>query len=247
MTMRARDGGSPSQGDNGRPGAASSGAPVTLVQVLAGYVAAVLAASVTSGLAMVASGDEDSVWVLAISQLGFWAGLGAVVAVARRRSDEQPVISHLRGETRMRELVGGVVVGVVTQLILLPALYLPLRAFIDDDELSAPAENLIDRVDGVGLVLMGLGVVIVAPIVEELYFRGLLLRTIERRWGIAVAVIGSSLFFGATHFQLLQLPGLTLAGLVFAMAVVRTGRIGAAIAVHVGFNATTFVLLTVLA
>ena len=245
--MRARDGGSPSQGDNGRPGAASSGAPVTLVQVLAGYVAAVLAASVTSGLAMVASGDEDSVWVLAISQLGFWAGLGAVVAVARRRSDEQPVISHLRGETRMRELVGGVVVGVVTQLILLPALYLPLRAFIDDDELSAPAENLIDRVDGGGLVLMGLGVVIVAPIVEELYFRGLLLRTIERRWGIAVAVIGSSLFFGATHFQLLQLPGLTLAGLVFAMAVVRTGRIGAAIAVHVGFNATTFALLTVLA
>ncbi len=245
--MRSRDGRSPSQGDNGRPGATSSGAPLTILQVLAGYVAAVLAASLTGGLAMVAVGDEDSVWVLAISQLGLWVGLGAVVAFARRRSDEQPLAGHLREETRMRDLVGGVVVGVFTQLILLPALYLPLRAFIDDDELSAPAENLIDRVDGVGLVLMGIGVVIVAPIVEELYFRGLLLRTIERRWGIAVAVIGSSLFFGATHFQLLQFPGLTLAGLAFAMAVVRTGRLGAAIAVHVGFNATTFVLLTVLA
>ena len=245
--MRARDSGQRTQRKNDRPGATSPGESLSLIQVLAGYVAAVLAASVTGGLAMVAAGDQDSVWVLAISQLGFWAGLGAVVAFARRRSDEQLAADHLREEVRMRDLVGGVIVGVFTQLILLPALYLPLRAFIDDDELSAPAENLIDRVDGVGLVLMGLGVVIVAPIVEELYFRGLLLRTIERRWGIAVAVIGSSLFFGATHFQLLQLPGLTLAGLVFAMAVVRTGRIGAAIAVHVGFNATTFALLTVLA
>lgn len=245
--MRARDSGQRTQRKNDRPGATSSGEPLSLIQVLAGYVAAVLAASVTGGLAMVVAGDQDSVWVLAISQLGFWAGLGAVVAFARRRSDEQLAADHLHEEVRMRDLLGGVIVGVFTQLILLPALYLPLRAFIDDDELSAPAENLIDRVDGVGLVLMGLGVVIVAPIVEELYFRGLLLRTIERRWGIAVAVIGSSLFFGATHFQLLQLPGLTLAGLVFAMAVVRTGRIGAAIAVHVGFNATTFALLTVLA
>lgn len=245
--MRARDSGQRTQRKNDRPGATSPGESLSLIQVLAGYVAAVLAASVTGGLAMVAAGDQDSVWVLAISQLGFWAGLGAVVAFARRRSDEQLAADHLHEEVRMRDLVGGVIVGVFTQLILLPALYLPLRAFIDDDELSAPAENLIDRVDGVGLVLMGLGVVIVAPIVEELYFRGLLLRTIERRWGIAVAVIGSSLFFGATHFQLLQLPGLTLAGLVFAMAVVRTKRIGAAIAVHVGFNATTFALLTVLA
>ena len=245
--MRARDDRSLQKQENGGSGGLSSGAPLTLVQVLAGYVAAVLAASMSGGLAMVAVGDEDSVWVLAIGQLGFWAGLGAVVAFARRRGDEQPVAGHLHEGVRIRDLVGGVVVGVFTQLILLPALYLPLRAFIDDDELSAPAENLIDRVDGVGLLLMGLGVVIVAPIVEELYFRGLLLRTIERRWGIAVAVAGSSLFFGATHFQLLQLPGLTLAGLVFAMAVVRTGRIGVAIAVHVGFNATTFVLLTVLA
>ncbi len=244
--MRARDSGQRTKRDHRRPGATSSGEPLSLIQVLAGYVTAVLAASLTGGLAVLAVGDEDSVWVLAISQLGFWAGLGAVVAFARRRAHGRPVGS-LHEEIRLGDVIGGTVLGVITQLVLLPALYLPFRSAIDDEALSAPAENLIDRVDGVGLLVMGLGVVIVAPIVEELYFRGLLLRTIERRWGVAVAVIGSSLFFGATHFQLLQLPGLTLAGFVFALAVVRTGRIGAAIAVHVGFNATTFALLTVLA
>ncbi|MDE0805518.1 MAG: type II CAAX endopeptidase family protein [Acidimicrobiales bacterium] len=223
-----------------------SNAPLTLVQVLAGYLVAVLTASVTGGLAALVSGDEESVLVLATGQLGFWAGLGAVVAFARRRSEGRTNIGGTRVGVRVVDMVGGVAVGVITQLILLPALYLPFRGFFEDDALSAPAENLIDRVDGFGLVVMGLGVVIVAPIVEELYFRGLLLRTIEQRWGVVVAVVGSSLFFGATHFQLLQLPGLTLAGLVFAMAVVRTGRIGAAIAVHIGFNATTFALLTVL-
>src|SRR3546814_13149860 len=84
---------------------------------------------------------------------------------------------------------------------------------------------------------MGVGVVVVAPVVEELFFRGLLLGTVRERWGTFAAVIGSSVFFGATHFQPLQFAGLTAAGLVFAAAVVKTGRLGSAIEVHVGFNA----------
>src|SRR3546814_11865671 len=68
---------------------------------------------------------------------------------------------------------------------------------------------------------MGVGVVLVAPVVEELFFRGLLLGTVRERWGTFAAVIGSSVFFGATHFQPLQFAGLTAAGLVFAAAVVK--------------------------
>lgn len=53
--------------------------------------------------------------------------------------------------------------------------------------------------------------------------------------------------FGVTHFQPLQFVALTAAGLMFAGAAVRTGRLAAAIAVHAGFNATTFVALALVA
>ena len=114
-------------------------------------------------------------------------------------------------------------IGVATQLVVLPALYWPVSWLVDVDELSRPAEELLDGESGVALAFLGLGVVVIAPIVEELFFRGLLLDTLRRRWSTPAAVIASSVFFSATHFQAVQFAGLTLAGIVFASAVVRTG------------------------
>ena len=214
-------------------------------QVLAGYVGAVLAAGITGALGAALSGDGDSLTALLAGQVGFWSVLVGVVALGRRRSAPRADAERSTRQLRWVDLAG-LVVGVFTQLVLLPLLYLPFRALIDDDELSKPAEELLSGIDGAGLVAMGIGVVLVAPIVEELFFRGLLFETMRRRWGTRTAVVASSLFFGATHFQPLQFAGLTLAGLVFAAAVVRTGRLGTAIAVHAGFNATTFVALVML-
>lgn len=217
----------------------------TVWHVAAGYVGAVLVAGLTGGLGVAVSGDEDGVVALMAGQLGFWSVLVGVVVLARTRERTPDGAGRLRQHVRAGD-AAGLVVGVFTQVVLLPLLYLPFRSFLDDDDLSAPAEELLSGIGGAGLVALGIGVVVIAPIVEELFFRGLLLGTMRRRWGTATAVVASSLFFGATHFQPLQFAGLTLAGLVFAAAVVRTGRLGTAIAVHIGFNATTFVALVVL-
>jgi membrane protease YdiL (CAAX protease family) len=56
-------------------------------------------------------------------------------------------------------------------------------------------------------------------------------------------VILSSVVFAATHFDVLSFPALVVFGAVMAVLVVRTGRLGAAVWAHVGFNATTIVLL----
>lgn len=112
--------------------------------------------------------------------------------------------------------------------------------------LSGPARDLLEGVSGARLIAMAVAVIVLAPIVEEIFFRGLLLYAIRCRWGTAAAVAGSSAVFGATHFQPLLLPGLTLAGAVFAVAAVRGGRLGPAITVHAAFNATTVVVLVLL-
>lgn len=213
--------------------------------MLLGYVAAVFLAGITRGATTLVTSDDDGPWAILGGQVGLWAGFLGVVLFAQARPGAPRFVGSIRGELRASDGLG-LAVGVLAQLVLLPLIYLPFRRWVDDDELSAPAEELLADFNGITLVLMGIGVVLVAPVVEELFFRGLLLRTIEERWGTVVAVVGSSVFFGATHFQPLQFAGLTAAGMLFALARVRSGRLGSAIAVHVGFNLTTFVALVVL-
>jgi CAAX prenyl protease-like protein len=86
------------------------------------------------------------------------------------------------------------------------------------------------------------GSVLVIPLVEELAFRGFLLpwlvspdfeRVSPRAWTWP-AVILSSLAFGAIHEQ--WILG-TLAGMIFAAARIRRGRLSDAVLAHVVANA----------
>ena len=211
----------------------------------AGYVAAVVVSGLTGGVTAGLTGDSEGVLTMLAGQVGFWAVLVGTVLLARRQTQPDPGAT---GGLQFRwvDVPLGALVGVATQLVLVPAIYLPVRGLIDEAQLSEPAEDLLDRVDGVGVVAMAIAVVLIAPTVEELFFRGLLLDAMQQRWGMAAAVLGSSLVFGATHFQPLQLPALAAAGAVFAVAAVRTGRLGTAITIHGAFNATSFVALVVL-
>jgi hypothetical protein len=67
---------------------------------------------------------------------------------------------------------------------------------------------------------------------------------LERRFGANwVPVAGSAVLFAASHFQPLQFPALVLLGVILALLVQRTGRLGPAIATHMVFNLTTVTFL----
>jgi membrane protease YdiL (CAAX protease family) len=88
-------------------------------------------------------------------------------------------------------------------------------------------------------------------VAEEAFFRGLLLARLarwleNRRWGLVLAVAVSTLLFGAAHAgggPVLVLLA-TVAGLFYAMAYLRTGRIEGAIVTHFALNAVHFVAFT---
>jgi uncharacterized protein len=86
--------------------------------------------------------------------------------------------------------------------------------------------------------------VVCAPVVEELFYRGLLLRSLDKR-GIQpwLSVVLSALLFAGMHFEALQFAGLFLFGIVLALLVHRTGRLGPAIWAHAAFNAVTVLQL----
>jgi membrane protease YdiL (CAAX protease family) len=59
--------------------------------------------------------------------------------------------------------------------------------------------------------------------------------------GIPALLIASA-WFAAIHFSAVEMIGLALAGLLFGAALQTTGRLGASILAHVGFNVAGVVL-----
>jgi membrane protease YdiL (CAAX protease family) len=93
------------------------------------------------------------------------------------------------------------------------------------------------------LAILAFSALALAPLAEELFFRGQLLRRTWRRGGPRAAYLASALLFAAFHGNLQGFVVYTWLALVFASAYARTGRLSAAIAVHLGNNAVTLALL----
>ena len=113
----------------------------------------------------------------------------------------------------------------------------------EDLDVSEPARELVDKATGFGVFLLFLVVVVGAPLVEELFFRGLTLKAFEKKMSSRLALVLSSLFFAIAHLQLIQFPALFLFGLVAGYLVKKYDRLGRAVWAHVGFNATTVIAL----
>lgn len=220
-----------------------------LGEVALGFLLAQALAVVATVVAMGAGGWTEAsdipMAAAALLQVPLWGGyLGSVYLAGTKGGG---LVDDFGLAVRPLDVPIGLVVGVAVQLVVLPLLYLPILELTgtSQDDLSAPARALSDKAtDPLGWVLLVLIVVIGAPLVEELFFRGLFLRALQKRglpdWA---AVVMSAAVFGAVHFQLLQFVGLFAIGLVLAVMAVRTGRLGMSIATHMGFNATSVVVL----
>lgn len=215
----------------------------------AGWLLAQFGGLVLGSLVFMLSGvdesDDLSLGWLAVGQLGLWFGmLGVPLFAARVKGNG--AVADFRIWSRRWDPALGAAVGLLTQFLVVPALYWPIFSLFDVgvDDLEQPARGLTDRAtDPVGVLLLVLIVGIGAPIIEEIFYRGLLQRALARRYGPWPGVIGSALVFGLSHFQLLQLPALVALGIVLARLTDRTGRLGPAIFAHMAFNMVTVVVL----
>ncbi len=203
--------------------------------VLGGYLGAFVAAAIT-----VAWDDPDL--GLLISVAGQYGGhLLVLWLIARDRAD-----SSLGFSITGRDLLY-VPLGALTQIVLV-LLFAPLAERLLPDADSA--QELVDEIASVDSAAILAGVilvtVVVAPAVEELIFRGVLLRALEHR-SRATVIILTSLVFAAFHLAGLDpdtflesaavvLPQLFIVGAILAWLTLREKRLGPAIMLHSGFN-----------
>jgi uncharacterized protein len=141
----------------------------------------------------------------------------------------------------------GIPIGVLTQLVLVPILYWPLRALWPDtfsmDKIQERAQDLYDSASGAGIALLVFIVVVGAPVVEELVYRGLLQGAFTRRCRDWVGVAIVALWFAVIHFQPVETPGLFLVGMVLGACALLTRRLGMGVVAHMAFNASGLVLV----
>lgn len=225
-----------------------------LFDVLVGFVLAQVGGAIAVGIVLSASGraddqvDELPIGLVALAQLGLWFGLLGVPWLVTRLKGSG-LVRDLGLRCTWRDLWVGGGLGVLLQLVVVPLISWPWLRLLDRDasELEEPARELADRATGAGgVVLLILIVGIGAPIVEEIFYRGLFQRSLLKR-GVAPAVALPlvALCFAGSHFQLLQFPALAAFGLTAGWLARRHDRLGPAIACHVAFNLVS--VLTLLA
>jgi membrane protease YdiL (CAAX protease family) len=106
--------------------------------------------------------------------------------------------------------------------------WLAMRLWLDPEWGEAAPTSLDVQDPGLRLPLL-LVVVLIGPIAEEILFRGILFRRLLRRWPPLLAALGSSLLFGAAHFDLV---GSTLMGLALVALYVQTRSLWVPVAAH---------------
>ncbi len=100
-------------------------------------------------------------------------------------------------------------------------------------------EMVLEMASDQGL-LMFIALVIAAPILEELIFRGIMLDGLLRIYSPTKAVIVSSLLFGLIHLNPAQFVGGALVGGFMGWVYVHTRSVLATILIHAAFNLTAF-------
>lgn len=243
-------------GDDGLPPRSAAQGGIWLAIAIGGFLAGQVISAILLYVAAAASGNLSDLsrlasravppaWVVVCGLVGLWIGFVGAVVFASRTQGTGNIGRDMRIAVRPIDLLIGPVVGVIGQIVLLPLLYLPLEPFIPhlQKQLSQPAKHLTGGFPGADLALIAVLTVVVVPIVEETFFRGLVLRGFVRVFGSAGLVAGpvlgciaTGIAFGLAHFELLQLLGLAAFGVVLSALAYRLGRIGPCIFAHATFN-----------
>lgn len=177
------------------------------------------------------------IFILIAQTIGLFASL-AIIAKELRRRDETWSTLGLRkfnAAKGLRYVLGyyGIILGLmITAAIIFTSIY-------PGDVPSTP-----DGESGGSSMLSAMGgfwptfalTVILAPIIEEIVFRGVLFPALRRRLGVVAGIVVSSVFFTLVHLNPLQMISVLPLGIYLAIMYQRTGSIYPGMLLHASWN-----------
>ena len=190
--------------------------------------------------------DVVPTWVLALSALTLWGPFIGVLVWTSKHRGSGNVVHDFSLTFRAKDL-WGVPLGMLSQLLLVIAVTLPFQwlfpSLFNSEAVEKRANDLFDAAHGAWICLLVFVVVICAPLVEEIVYRGFIQHNLGVAYGARVSVLLASFWFAAVHLQLAEFPGLFAFALVLGACFSRTKRLGLSIVTHVSFNATALTVM----
>ena len=172
-----------------------------------------------------------SLLLLTSTQIGLMVVTGGLVVAPRALAGVRLV-----GRTGLgRSLLIGLGAAIPAWIgaTLLGALAATLLQAVGLTEEAGPVDSFIKRGDPTVILIAFL---LVAPVAEEIFFRGVVYNAWEREHGTWVAVIGSAALFAAIHTSLFALVPIFALGVALALLYRSTRSLAATMALHAGFN-----------
>jgi membrane protease YdiL (CAAX protease family) len=139
--------------------------------------------------------------------------------------------------------------GVATAVLVFPGTYLLLKmsesflSLLQETPEIQPTIQVLQVSVTVGQrIAFGFAAIVLAPIAEEVLFRGILYRYLKQLCHPHVAIIASALIFAFIHNNLMTMIPLSFFAVVLALLYDETDNLMAPIAAHALFNSVNFIL-----
>lgn len=105
--------------------------------------------------------------------------------------------------------------------------------------------DLMEKVVGggeVNIIFAGIVVGLVAPVFEEIVFRGLILNELKKGFPLWFAVIAQGILFGVFHFNIVQGLYASVLGILFGLVYTKMKNIWAPIVLHILINSSSYII-----
>jgi membrane protease YdiL (CAAX protease family) len=194
------------------------------------------------GVSALSNATSPPWWSNALGLVGLWIGFGGAICYAYFYGNLKSLPQQWR--PRPSDVVY-VALGIICQL-LVDVAYAPF----DVKHLNRPVTHLFGAAHGATFVLLIVLTMVLAPIMEEWLFRGVLFRAMAEgatrvgsRRSVAIAILASAALFAAAHGEPAQFVGLFFLGIVLALLLWRTKRIIPSVITHMSFNGVAIAAL----
>jgi membrane protease YdiL (CAAX protease family) len=221
-------------------------------EAVAVYVVAILIGGVST-LPILGAVDDEDVANLAASAVAAVVTVGVLLAwLSTSHHTWRAILGLPAAGTWWREIRTSIGFG----LLLYPGMVFGVGLVVSvvisaiSGEPAQTPEQIPSELPVLGVVLAALYAIVIAPIHEELYFRGVLFRGVGDRWGLGVGLAASGLGFALIHYvpgpwedALLLMGVMFFNGIALAWWYARRGTIVASIVAHMVFNVIGLTLI----
>jgi membrane protease YdiL (CAAX protease family) len=195
------------------------------------------------------SATEISIWRVLVASLSF-QGAGLIL-IARFLREHQIRWSEAFGlaNHRGRALLLGLLVALIflpigwglQQASVLTMTHLPFFKLQPEEQL--PVRVLRVTVSWPGRIMLGAAAILLAPVAEEILFRGILYPAVKQAGFPRLALWSTALLFAAVHLNAVTFVPLMVLAIVLTALYERTDNLLAPILAHAVFNALNFITL----